>query len=254
MSATGRAPRLSVNVNKVATLRNSRGGAVPSVVEAARVAMAAGAAGITVHPRADERHIKPADVRALAAALAPRRGDVELNIEGDPRADLIALTLEVRPHQCTLVPVRPGEITSQAGWPADTPRDELSATVRTLRAAGVRVSLFVDPEEASIGMAAAVGADRVELYTEPFACAFASGREEGERSFARYAAAATAAHALGLGVNAGHDLDLDNLPLFRALPHLAEVSIGHALISHALFVGLDRAVRDYVAAVAGAGA
>ena len=129
---------------------------------------------------------------------------------------------------------------------------QLSATVRQLRAAGVRVSLFVDPEEAPIAMAAAVGADRVELYTEPFARAFASGRGEGERSFARYAAAATAAHALGLGVNAGHDLDLDNLPLFRTLPHLAEVSIGHALISHALFVGLDRAVRDYVAAVAGA--
>ena len=252
MSATGRAPRLSVNVNKVATLRNSRGGTVPSVVESARVAMAAGAAGITVHPRADERHIRPGDVRALAAELAPRRGDVEFNIEGDPRADLIAMVLEVRPDQCTLVPVRPGEITSQAGWPADTPRDQLSATVRELRAAGVRVSLFVDPEEAPIAMAAAVGADRVELYTEPFARAFASGRGEGERSFARYAAAATAAHALGLGVNAGHDLDLDNLPLFRTLPHLAEVSIGHALISRALFVGLDRAVRDYVAAVAGA--
>jgi len=252
MSSTGRAPRLSVNVNKVATLRNSRGGAIPSVVAAARAAIGAGAAGITVHPRADERHIKPADVRALAAELAPRRGEVEFNIEGDPRSDLIALVLEVRPDQCTLVPVRPGEITSQAGWPADTPRDQLSATIRGLQAAGVRVSLFVDPEEGSIGLAAAVGADRVELYTEPFARAFAAGRQEGEREFARYAAAAAAAHALGLGVNAGHDLDLDNLPLFRALPHLAEVSIGHALISHALFVGLDRAVRDYVAAVAGA--
>ncbi len=175
-----------------------------------------------------------------------------MNIEGDPRSDLIALVLEVRPDQCTLVPVKPGEITSQAGWSADTPRDELSATVRQLQAAGVRVSLFVDPEEEPIGMAAAVGADRVELYTEPFARAFASGRAEGERHFARYAAAATAAHALGLGVNAGHDLDLDNLALFRTLPHLAEVSIGHALISHALFVGLDRAVRDYVAAVSGA--
>jgi len=252
MSATGSPTRLSVNVNKVATLRNSRGGTVPGVVEAARVAVAAGAPGITVHPRADERHIKPADVRALAAELAPRRGTIELNIEGDPRPDLIAMVLEVRPDQCTLVPVKPGEITSQAGWPAGTPREPLSATVRQLQAAGIRVSLFVEPEEEPIAMAAAVGADRVELYTEPFARAFASGRGEGERDFARYAAAATAAHALGLGVNAGHDLDLDNLPLFRTLPHLAEVSIGHALISHALFVGLDRAVRDYVAAVSGA--
>jgi pyridoxine 5-phosphate synthase len=252
MTSTGRAPRLSVNVNKVATLRNSRGGTVPGVVDAARVAMAAGAAGITVHPRADERHIKPADVRALAAELAPRRGQVELNIEGDPRPDLIALVLEVRPDQCTLVPVKPGEITSQAGWTAGAAQDHLSAAVAQLRAAGVRVSLFVDPAEEPIGMAAALGADRVELYTEPFARAFAAGPTDGERSFARYAAAAEAAHARGLGVNAGHDLDLDNLALFRTLPYLAEVSIGHALISHALFVGLDRAVRDYVAAVAGA--
>ena len=250
MSPTGSAPRLSVNVNKVATLRNSRGGTVPSVLEAARVAMAAGAPGITVHPRADERHIRAADVRDLAAEVAPRR-TIELNIEGDPRPDLIALVLEVRPDQCTLVPVKPGEITSQAGWSVETPRDELTATVRRLQAAGVRVSLFVEPEEGPIGMAAAVGADRVELYTEPFARAFATGRAAGERLFARYAAAATAAHALGLGINAGHDLDLDNLALFRTLPHLAEVSIGHALISHALFVGLDRAVRDYVAAVSG---
>jgi pyridoxine 5-phosphate synthase len=151
-----------------------------------------------------------------------------------------------------LVPVKPGEITSQAGWTAGTAQDQLSAAVNQLRAAGVRVSLFVEPEEEPISMAAALGANRVELYTEPFARAFAAGAEDGERSFARYAAAARAAHALGLGVNAGHDLDLDNLALFRTLPYLAEVSIGHALISHALFVGLDRAVRDYVAAVAGA--
>lgn len=252
MSSTGSSPRLSVNVNKVATLRNSRGGTVPSVVDAARVAMAAGAPGITVHPRADARHIRADDVRALAAELSPARGRIEFNIEGDPRPDLIALVLEVRPDQCTLVPVKPGEITSQAGWPPDTPRDQVSALVGQLRAAGVRVSLFVDPEEEPIRWASAVGADRVELYTEPFARAYASGGGEGERSFARYTVAATTAHALRLGVNAGHDLDLDNLTLFRTLPHLAEVSIGHALISHALFVGLDRAVRDYVAAVSGA--
>jgi pyridoxine 5-phosphate synthase len=252
MSPIAGAPRLSVNVNKVATLRNSRGGTVPSVVDAARVAIAAGAAGITVHPRADQRHIRPDDVRALATELAPVRGRIEFNIEGDPRPDLIALVLEVRPHQCTLVPVKPGELTSQAGWPAESPRDEISALVRRFQEAGVRVSLFVDPDEEPIRWASAVGADRVELYTEPFARAYAKGGFERDRSFGRYTAAATMAHALRLGVNAGHDLDLDNLTLFRTLPHLAEVSIGHALISHALFVGLDRAVRDYAAAVSGA--
>jgi pyridoxine 5-phosphate synthase len=155
---------------------------------------------------------------------------------------------DVRPHQCTLVPVKPGEITSQAGWPPDTPAAELRDTIRDLQARGVRVSAFVDAEKAAVEWASSVGADRVELYTEPFAQAFKQGKDAVERSFARYVEAANAAHALGLGVNAGHDLDLDNLVLFRTLPHLDEVSIGHALISHALFVGLDRAVRDYLAA------
>lgn len=240
--------RLSVNVNKVATLRNSRGGTVPSVVEAVRVAVAAGAPGITVHPRADERHITPGDVRAVASLLAPRRRDVEFNIEGDPRPGLVALVHEVVPHQCTLVPVRPGEITSQAGWPPDTPADELGAVVRGLRDGGIRVSLFVEAEPDAIEWAARLGADRVELYTEPFAKAFKVSEEAAGESFRRYVEAATRAHALGLGVNAGHDLDLANLELFRTLPHLDEVSIGHALISHALYVGLDRAVRDYLRA------
>jgi len=241
--------RLSVNVNKVATLRNSRGGDVPSLVEAVQVVLAAGARGITVHPRADERHITPRDVRALAALLAPRRADVEFNIEGDPRPDLLALVHEVRPHQCTLVPVKAGEITSQAGWPPGTPRQALAGVIADLRTAGVRVSLFVDPDVAAVAWAADLGADRVEIYTEPFARAFERGREAAERGFAACAAAAEQAHVLGLGVNAGHDLDLANLPLFRTLPHLEEVSIGHALISHALFVGLAAAVRDYLAAV-----
>lgn len=247
----GARPKLSVNVNKVATLRNSRGGTLPRVLDAVQVAIDAGAAGITVHPRADERHITAADVREIAAHLAPLRGRIEFNIEGDPRPDLIALVLEVCPDQCTLVPVFPGEVTSQAGWPADTPPAALAAVISRFRAAGVRVSLFVDPAEAPVRWAASMGGDRIELYTEPFARAFAAGADEGRRSFARYAAAAEAANTAGLGVNAGHDLDLDNLVLFRTLPHLAEVSIGHALISHALFVGLDRAVRDYVAAVEG---
>ena len=241
-------PRLSVNVNKVATLRNSRGGDVPSVVDAVRVCLDAGATGITVHPRADERHVRRADVYAIATFLEPRRGDVEFNIEGDPRPDLLALVRDVRPHQCTLVPVKPGEITSQAGWPADTPVDGLRADVADLQGRGTRVSLFVEADEAPVRWAASIGAARIELYTEPFAHAFKAGPEAAQRSLRRYANAALLAHSLGLGINAGHDLDLDNLVLFRNLPHLDEVSIGHALISHALYVGLDRAVRDYLAA------
>lgn len=242
--------RLSVNVNKVATVRNSRGGTIPSVLDAVKVCIDAGAPGITVHPRADARHVTAADVRAIAALLAPLRGRVEYNIEGDPRPDLLALVRSVRPDQCTLVPVRPGEITSQAGWSPDAPREALARAVADLRGAGIRVSLFVDPEEAPIRWAAGVGADRVELYTEPYARAFDRSRADGEQSLAVYARAAELAHALHLGVNAGHDLNLDNLVVFRRLPHLDEVSIGHALISHALFVGLSRSVRDYLEVLA----
>lgn len=245
----GRAAKLSVNVNKVATLRNSRGGAVPSVVDAALVCVRAGAPGITVHPRADARHITFDDVREIAAALRPLEPRVELNVEGDPRPDLVALALEVRPDQFTLVPVRPGEITSQAGWHPSTPLAPVAHTVRAFQAAGIRVSTFVDPDPDAIRWAAALKSDRVELYTEPYARACSAGK--GPASFAQYAAMATLAHELGLGINAGHDLDLENLPLFRELPHLDEVSIGHALVSHALYVGLDRAVRDYLAALAG---
>ena len=243
------AAKLSVNVNKVATIRNSRGGSVPSVLQAVDVCIGAGAPGITVHPRADERHIRADDVREIAAHLASQRDRVEFNIEGDPRPDFVALVLEVRPHQCTLVPVKAGEITSQAGWSPESRSDAVERAIDDLRSAGVRVSLFVDPEEESIRWAAAAGADRVELYTEPFARAYEQGELAGRASFTDYAEAATLAASLGLGVNAGHDLDLDNLTLFRTLPHLDEVSIGHALVSHALFVGLDRAVRDYLAAL-----
>lgn len=238
--------RLSVNINKVATVRNSRGGAVPSVVDAARVCVEAGAPGITVHPRADARHITASDVREIAACLAPFKGRVEYNIEGDPRQDLLDLVHAVRPDQCTLVPVRVGEITSQAGWPPDTPRDAIGRVVQDLRRAGIRVSLFVDPAEAPVRWAADLGADRVELYTEPFARAFARSEQDGRASFATYVKVAELAHSLGLAINAGHDLDLDNLVLFRTLPHLSEVSIGHALISRALFVGLKPSVNDYL--------
>ena len=250
MTEGGMRARLSVNVNKIATLRNSRGGDVPSVLAATRVCIDAGAPGITVHPRADERHIRFGDVREIAAALAALGGRVELNIEGDPRPDLLALAHEVRPTQFTLVPVRPGEVTSQAGWDPATPVGAMRDTVGSLQASGIRVSIFVDPEPEAVRWAAALRADRIELYTEPFARAFQAG--EGNASFERYAAMATLASGLGLGVNAGHDLDLENLVLFRRLPHLDEVSIGHALVSHALFVGLDRAVRDYLGALAGA--
>jgi pyridoxine 5-phosphate synthase len=242
---------LSVNVNKIATLRNSRGGKVPSVLEAAGVCIAAGAPGITVHPRADRRHITPDDVRQIAAALPKQSRRVEFNIEGDPRPELLALVEDIRPDQCTLVPVVPGEVTSQAGWMPGVQTRGLAEVVRAFRSQGVRVSLFVDARPDPIRWAASVGADRVELYTEPFARAFEAGEDSGRRSFDTYAEAAVLAHSLGLGINAGHDLDLDNLRIFRALPHLDEVSIGHAIVSRAVFVGLDAVVREYLDVLAG---
>jgi pyridoxine 5-phosphate synthase len=216
------------------------------VLEAVKVCVDAGAPGITVHPRADARHITRADVHEIAAYLTPLKGRVEFNIEGDPRPDLLELVHVVRPDQCTLVPVQPGEITSQAGWSARTPREAIRKVVSDLRGDGIRVSLFVDPHEPPIRWAAEMGADRVELYTEPFARAFEQGDEEARDSFALYAHAAELAHSLGLGVNAGHDLDLANLVMFRQVPHLDELSIGHALISHAIFVGLSQSVREYL--------
>ena len=239
--------RLSVNVNKVATLRNSRGGRVPSVLQAVQVCLGAGVQGITVHPRADGRHITPEDVRDIREALEGRRPAVEYNIEGDPRPDFIDLVLDVRPDQCTLVPVLPGEVTSQAGWKATSETERLRPIIRALKARAVRVSLFVDPHPEGIELAASLDADRVELYTEPFARAFECGPDAAHRSFDVYADAARLAHSLGLGVNAGHDLDLDNLVTFRSLPGLDEVSIGHAIMSRALLVGLDTVVREYLA-------
>ena len=244
--------RLSVNVNKVATLRNSRGGRTPSVLDAVAVCIEAGAPGITVHPRADRRHITPTDVRDVAHALAACRQHVEFNIEGDPRPELIDLVYEVRPDQCTLVPVAPGEVTSQAGWRPGRATDRLPDVVAGLRSHGVRVSVFVDASDEPIRWAASTGADRVELYTEPFARAFERGADVARGSFDMYANAARLAHELGLGVNGGHDLDLDNLVLFRGLPHLDEVSIGHALMSRALFVGLRTVVGEYLDVLAAA--
>jgi pyridoxine 5-phosphate synthase len=247
--------RLSVNVNKIATLRNSRTPpeaqreherGVPSVARAIEACLRAGVPGITLHPRLDQRHVTPTDVRTAARLVAPVRDRVELNIEGDPRPDLLELVHEVVPHQLTLVPVRPGELTSEAGWPADTPRQALTRVIASARAAGIRVSLFVDADPDAIRWAADMGADRVELYTEPFAAAWRHSRFAGELAMAPYVAAAELARGLGLGVNAGHDLDLDNLVVFRTLPHLAEVSIGHALVAEAVFEGLEPVVRRYL--------
>ncbi len=248
--------RLSVNVNKIATLRNSRSvqtGSVsvgtPSVLEATRVCVEAGATGITVHPRPDARHITLTDVREVAAFLAPMRDQVEYNIEGDPRPELMELVTEIRPHQVTLVPVAPGEVTSQAGWPAGTPTGPMRTLIERMHAVGVRVSVFVDPAPAPIDWAADLGADRIELFTEPFARAFERGPQEARASMQTYVRCAEHAHGRGLGINAGHDLDAENLALFGTLPHLDEVSIGHALISEAVFDGLGPTITRYLHAL-----
>jgi pyridoxine 5-phosphate synthase len=236
--------RLSVNVNKVATLRNARGGHVPDVLRAARTAIAAGCHGITVHPRPDGRHIRYRDVRDLAETIP-----VELNVEGYPSPELLGLVAEVRPAQCTLVPDPPDARTSNAGWPLDGDVGALAGAIARLRELGVRASLFVDPVEGHMARARALGADRVELYTERYAGTF--GTPDGAVVFEAYRRAAAAAGEAGLGVNAGHDLDLANLSFFaHHLPGLLEVSIGHALVSDALFIGLDAAVRAYLAALA----
>ena len=242
---------LSVNVNKVATLRNARGGDEPSVVQAARICINAGCQGITVHPRADQRHIRPSDVRDLAAMLATIsdglaarvRGVVEFNIEGNPRPDLLDLVCEVRPTQCTLVPVTPGEVTSDHGWNVAREETMLRQTIARLRGKGIRVSLFMDANPFEMEKAAAVGAHRVELYTAPYA--WAKSEVDIQREFAKLRDAHDAAVAAGLEVNAGHDLNTRNLPRLQQLDGLKEVSIGHALISDALYVGLERAVKDY---------
>jgi len=238
--------RLSVNVNKVATLRNARGGDLPRVREAAEVAIAAGCHGITVHPRPDERHIRFADVEELAGWLP-----VEFNIEGFPAEPWLRLVERVRPAQATLVPDPPDVLTSNAGWRfGEVDRVWLREVIARLHEAGCRVSLFVDPVPAEAEAAPSVGADRVELYTEEYARAFPT--PDRDAVFARYRETAERALAVGLGLNAGHDLDLENLPfLARHLPGLLEVSIGHALISDALYRGLAPTVKAYLAALSG---
>jgi pyridoxine 5-phosphate synthase len=243
--------RLSVNLNKIALLRNARTLGIPSVTRAATIALDAGAHGITVHPRPDARHIRIDDVRELAALLKSRPA-AEFNIEGNPFEGLVAIAREVMPQQCTLVPDEPGAVTSDHGW--DIVRDgaRLRPLIADLKAAGIRVSLFMDPLPAAMAAVRELGADRIELYTEPYARAFGSASERSEVE--KYAAAARAAQQAGLGINAGHDLNQQNLPRFlTGVPGVLEVSIGHALVTDALEAGLAATVRGYLAAIARAG-
>jgi pyridoxine 5-phosphate synthase len=239
--------RLSVNLNKVALLRNARALGIPSVTRAASIALDAGAHGITIHPRPDERHIRTADVHDLAALLKRHPG-VEYNIEGNPFENALDLVREVRPHQFTLVPDDPGQSTSDHGWDLARDGERLRPLIKEVKALGVRVSLFMDPLPEAILRAADIGADRIELYTEPYAAHFGSKRED--EVLAQYCVAARAAQSAGLGINAGHDLNRANLPRFIAeVPGMLEVSIGHALIADALEIGLAATVREYLAAI-----
>ncbi len=233
---------LSVNVNKVALLRNTRHLGIPSVLRAATLCLEAGAQGITVHPRPDARHIRPDDVRELAV-LMKQWPHADFNIEGNPFDNLMGFVRDVHPQQTTFVPDAPGQFTSDHGFAiGDLPR--VAPLVQQARALGVRVSLFMDPDPAAMAQVAAIGADRVELYTEPYAAAYGTAGQGAQLQ--RYAAAARAALAAGLGVNAGHDLNRANLTEFlRAVPGVLEVSIGHALIADALEFGYAETVRDY---------
>jgi len=239
---------LSVNLNKVALLRNSRGAANPAPLVAGRTCLDAGAYGLTLHWRADNRHTRADDVRALRA-LCDQRG-AEFNLEGDPREELIALALELSVTQFTLVPVKPGEVTSNHGWRLPEQRATLAPIVERLKARAIRTAVFVDPIPEMMPAVAATGVDRIEIYTEPYASAWGTPRLTGELD--RVVRTAAAAVAAGMKVNAGHDLNLRNTPLLaRSVPDIVEASIGHALIADALYVGLAEAVRRYVRACRG---
>jgi pyridoxine 5-phosphate synthase len=240
---------LSVNLNKIALLRNSRSLGIPSVIRAAEIVLNAGAHGVTVHPRPDQRHIRVGDVHDLSHLLK-QRSDAEFNIEGNPFEGLLELVSVVRPHQCTLVPDDPAAFTSDHGWDIKRDGHSLRPVIEKLHAWGVRVSLFMDPVPDDMQLVRALGADRIELYTEPYAAAY-SGPDESDIA-SIYAAAARAAQNAGLGVNAGHDLNQSNLPQFLvAVPNVLEVSIGHALIADAIESGLAATVSNYLSAIAG---
>jgi pyridoxine 5-phosphate synthase len=230
--------RLSVNVNKIATLRNARGGNVPNVVQVALDCERFGADGITVHPRPDERHITTKDVFDLKRVV-----QTEFNIEGYPDDRFIKLIEEIQPEQVTLVPDPPGVLTSNAGWDTKANLEKLSDLASHFRSMGIRSAVFVDTRDESVSYAAESGMDRIELYTGPYAEGYHNNREN---AIAPYVRASSLAHSLGLGVNAGHDLSLDNLRFFKEqLPYLDEVSIGHALIADALYLGLENTIQRY---------
>ncbi len=234
--------RLSVNLNKVALIRNARGGNLPNLLQVALDCEKFGAEGITVHPRPDQRHVRYDDIGTLKQHI-----QTELNIEGNPTTDFIALVLEHRPAQCTLVPDAPEALTSDAGWNTIKNKDFLLSVCNLLKAAGVRVSIFVDPVAEMIHGAKGCGADCVEFYTGPFSKNFSTSPEEAVKSHVQ---TALLAHSLGLKINAGHDLNLENLSFYaQKVPHLVEVSIGHALITDALYMGLDETIRRYKAAL-----
>jgi len=231
--------RLSVNINKVALIRNSRGGNLPDLLQVARDCEAFGAQGITVHPRPDERHVRYSDIAPLKALVT-----TEFNIEGNPEHRFMDLVLQHRPHQCTMVPDSPSQLTSDAGWDTVKNASFLKEVVARLQEAGIRVSLFVDPVEKMVEGAKAVGADRIEFYTGPFAHDFLT---DPERAVVPHARCARLANDIGIGINAGHDLNLDNLRFYKdRVPGLLEVSIGHALISDALYYGLKNTIQMYL--------
>lgn len=231
--------KLSVNINKFATIRNSRGGNNPDVLKAALDAERFGADGVTVHPRPDERHIRYSDVRAIKPAIK-----TEFNIEGNPREQkFVDLVLEVKPHQVTLVPDAEGQLTSDHGWDTIGQKDYLVSIIQVFKKAGIRTSIFVDPDESMIEGAAKTGTDRIELYTESYATQF---NDDKQGAIAPYIKAASLANQLKLGINAGHDLDLHNLKYFaQNIPGLLEVSIGHALVCDAIYLGYENAVQMY---------
>ena len=236
--------QLSVNINKIATLRNARGGNVPDLLQVARDCERFGAQGITVHPRPDERHIRYQDVLDLKDVVT-----TEFNIEGNPTPAFMKLVEQVRPTQVTLVPDAPDALTSSAGWEVDHHRDFLVEILTQLRSWGIRSSIFVGTDLQNLDVAASIGTDRIELYTEPYATQYPENREQAVAPFVR---AARHAQSLGLGINAGHDLSLENLAFFsQSIPQLAEVSIGHALISDALYLGLEETIRRYRACLEG---